>query len=179
MNEGYKVGSCSESQGTEWSHTRQGRRQQPEEVPFLLFINEFKLFSGAFEMEVRAEVKVHMIAMNLPCSCHSGNSLRQPDEASGLYFKEITEHYSYSKVATVVTRTHLFFGNSWETQTDAFAFSAHLMSAIPQTLPPSWIQGVRVSVLIAAGGLLFHFLKFALYSCSRSYIYIINHIYTI
>ena len=64
-------------------------------------------------MEVRAEVKVHMIAMNLPCSCHSGNSLRQPDEASGLYFKEITEHYSYSKVATVVTRTHLFFGNSW------------------------------------------------------------------
>ena len=113
MNEGYKVGSCSESQGTEWSHTRQGRRQQPEEVPFLLFINEFKLFSGAFEMEVRAEVKVHMIAMNLPCSCHSGNSLRQPDEASGLYFKEITEHYSYSKVATVVTRTHLFFGNSW------------------------------------------------------------------
>lgn len=64
-------------------------------------------------MGVRAEVKVRMIAMNLPCTCYSGNSLRQPDEAGGLYFKEITEHYSYSKVAMVVTRTHPFFGNSW------------------------------------------------------------------
>ena len=100
MNEGYKIGSCSESQGIEWwDHARQGRRQQPE-VPLILFINEAKLFSDAFEMRVRAEVKVYMIAMNIPCSCHSGNSLRQPDEAGSLYFKKVTEpSVQFSSVA--------------------------------------------------------------------------------
>ena len=114
MNEGYKIRSRSESQGMEWwEHARQGRRQKLEEVSFILFINEDQLFSGAFEMGVRAEVKLHMITMNLSCSCHSGNSLRQPDEAGRLYFKKITEPYPYSKVALVVTGTHTFFGNSW------------------------------------------------------------------